>query len=69
MTDFLVLVGFANALKEKEKFQYSQSETEKSNKTVAWKLCKTSPLISEQGKTQEVNVSQQLCCDCLYSNV
>lgn len=68
MTSFLLLVGFANA-REKEKFQYSQSETVKSNKTVAWELYKTSPLISKQGKTHKVSVSQQLCCDCLYSNV
>lgn len=38
-------MGIANAQKEEEIIQYSQSETEKSNKTVAWKLCKTSPLI------------------------
>lgn len=46
MTSFLLLVGFANA-REKEKFQYSQSETVKSNKTVAWELYKTSSLISK----------------------
>lgn len=45
MTGFLVLMGIKSAQKEKKKIQYSQSETEKSNKTVAWKLCKTSPLI------------------------
>lgn len=45
MTGFLVLMDTASAQKEEDKIQYSQIETEKSNKTVAWKLCKTSPLI------------------------
>lgn len=46
MTDFLVLMGIANAQKKEIKIHYSESEREKSNKTIAWKLCKTNPLIT-----------------------
>lgn len=64
MTGFLVLMGIKSAQKEKKKIQYSQSEMEKSNKTVAWKLCKTSPLIRVKDK-KSVLLSSFIAIVCI----